>query len=479
MSLAGLNLGGTTHTIPGTYVDTWTFTDVTGNYNNASGTVTDSISIAGSIFVLDKTAGGALTLSGNASINVPGRVYVDSSSSSALSASGNASITASAIDVHGGVQKTGNPSFSPAPVTGTAVVADPLASLPLPGAPSLTNYGSESVSGNSVATIGPGIYSQISVSGNAQLTMTAGTYIIQAGGFTASGNAVIKFGTGSYILEGGGLSVSGDAAISGTGVTIFNVGSSYNPSNGTDGGTFGAVTLGGNGAVSLTPSSSGTYAGILIYQARDNAKALTFNGNAMQGITGTIYAAAAQLAESGNAQIGSSSNPISIVVDTLSISGNGVADAVALNSPSGTAAYTPAQIRTAISLANVNVSVIDHAIEIDFGSGGIGANPNTTAADGYYELDIVLPDGQTAIDHFYRMLGDVNGDGIVDQNDLNEIAMARIQSLSQIATAINQPASGLTPLSMDVNGDGSVNTTDLALATKSKGNKLGTGLPLG
>ena len=138
-----------------------------------------------------------------------------------------------------------------------------------------------------------------------------------------------------------------------------------------------------------------------------------------------------------------------------------------------------ASSKTAVSLANANVSVIDHAIEIDFGSGGIGGNPNTTAADGYYELDVVLPDGQTAIDHFYRLLGDVNGDGIVDQYDLNEIAAARGETLGQIATATGQPASGLTALSMDVNGDGSVNTTDLALATKSKGNKLGPGLPLG
>ena len=67
-----------------------------------------------------------------------------------------------------------------------------------------------------MATIGPGVYSQISVSGNSQLTMTAGTYIIQTGGFTASGNAVITLGAGSsIILEGGGLSVSGNAAIRG------------------------------------------------------------------------------------------------------------------------------------------------------------------------------------------------------------------------------------------------------------------------
>ena len=41
-SLAGLDLSGTTHTAAGTTADPWTFTDVTGNYDNASGTVTDN-----------------------------------------------------------------------------------------------------------------------------------------------------------------------------------------------------------------------------------------------------------------------------------------------------------------------------------------------------------------------------------------------------------------------------------------------------
>jgi sugar lactone lactonase YvrE len=40
---ADLNLNGTTHTNAGAYSDTWTFTDPTGNYNNASGAVSDSI----------------------------------------------------------------------------------------------------------------------------------------------------------------------------------------------------------------------------------------------------------------------------------------------------------------------------------------------------------------------------------------------------------------------------------------------------
>jgi subtilisin family serine protease len=46
-SLTGLDLSGTTHTNAGTYpADTWTFTDVTGNYNNSNGTTSDAIAKA-------------------------------------------------------------------------------------------------------------------------------------------------------------------------------------------------------------------------------------------------------------------------------------------------------------------------------------------------------------------------------------------------------------------------------------------------
>lgn len=45
-SLAGLSLTATTHTNAGTYADTWTFTDATGNYLNASGGIIDVITKA-------------------------------------------------------------------------------------------------------------------------------------------------------------------------------------------------------------------------------------------------------------------------------------------------------------------------------------------------------------------------------------------------------------------------------------------------
>jgi hypothetical protein len=129
------------------------------------------------------------------------------------------------------------------------------------------------------------------------------------------------------------------------------------------------------------------------------------------------------------------------------------------------------------------LSVVDNAIEIDFGTGGIEGDAGTNGADGYYALSFTPPTGRGigSTHDFYRLLGDVNGDGSVDANDLAAIAAARGQSVAQIATAIGQPASGLTPLSMDVNGDGTINTIDVALATaaKNRGNSLKKGLTLG
>ncbi len=108
-----------------------------GNYmiSYANGTMTVTApnwSSNGDIYVLDPKASGALTLSGAASINVTGNVIVDSSSLSAITVSESASVTAAGTQVVGGVQKSGNPSFNPQPVTGSQVISDPLAGLDAP-----------------------------------------------------------------------------------------------------------------------------------------------------------------------------------------------------------------------------------------------------------------------------------------------------------------------------------------------------------
>ncbi len=358
ITLSTLTVGS--HTIAALYANS------DGDFQNSNGSLaggqTVNLSPSGaSIYVLDAMAGGALTLSGNADINVGGAVYVDSNSSTAISASGNAQVTAtSGVLVVGGVSKSGNASVTK---TGTpGATGDPLAGLAYPTASYTGTPISENLSGSSTGSISPGLYSQISVSGNATLKLASGTYIIQGGGVNLSGNAIVTSPGVTFIVEGGGFSVSGNATITGAGVTIFNAGSGYNASTGVDGGTFGALTLSGNASVSAP--TSGPYAGVLVFQARDNSKALTLSGNASQGVTGTIYAKMAQLAESGNAQVGSTSNPVSIVVDTLTLSGNAVANALSLSSPAGTVAYSPAQIRAAYGITNLALDGTGQTIAI-------------------------------------------------------------------------------------------------------------------
>ena len=58
VNLSGdLNLTGTTHSNAGTYPDTWTFHDPSGNYADASGPVSDSIAKASSTIVITISGG--------------------------------------------------------------------------------------------------------------------------------------------------------------------------------------------------------------------------------------------------------------------------------------------------------------------------------------------------------------------------------------------------------------------------------------
>jgi Ca2+-binding RTX toxin-like protein len=93
---------------------------------------------------------------------------------------------------------------------------------------------------------------------------------------------------------------------------IYNAGSAY-PSAG---GSFGGISFSGNTTVNLLAPTSGTYAGVLIFQARDNSRALGLSGNASNS-GGVLYAATAQLVLGGNANL----PHLSAVVSTLLLSG--------------------------------------------------------------------------------------------------------------------------------------------------------------
>jgi hypothetical protein len=320
-TLTRTNLVAGSHTITVTYNGDRSFL-------TSSGSLT--VTILESAYVLNKTAAGALTLSGNAGVQMGGVVVVDSSSASALSVSDNATVSAAAIRVVGGVSSTGHPTLSPSPITGAAYVADPLAGLAVPSGGA--SQGAVSLSGTASQTINPGVYSNISVSGGASLTLNPGVYVIAGGGFT----------------------VTGGASVSGSGIMIYNAGANY-PSTG---GPFGGINLSGTGAISLEPAATGPYAGILVYQARDNASTVALSGSGISIPTGVIYAPnpSAPLVMSGGQFKGS------LVAGKLNISGNTVAQLTA--GSGGTAVYAPDQARTAYGINNQSLDGTGQTIAI-------------------------------------------------------------------------------------------------------------------
>ncbi|HEV2950198.1 MAG TPA: hypothetical protein VGX70_22660, partial [Gemmataceae bacterium] len=128
----------------------------------------------------------------------------------------------------------------------------------------------------------------------------------------ATNSAALVLNPGIYVIKGGGLLVSGSATVKGSGILIYNAGSNYPNS----GGSFGAITLSNSGSISLTPATSGTYVGILIFQARDNTQTLSLSGVSVAGISGDIYAPSALLSLANSAAL-----KLPVIVNRLTLSG--------------------------------------------------------------------------------------------------------------------------------------------------------------
>ena len=248
--------------------------------------------------MLNATAAAALSVSGSSTVTVPGTIQVASRSSTAIVLSGNSKLTASTIGVFGGTSVSGSSSFGVTPTKDTTAPTDPLVNLPIPSATGMTTHAAVNLGGASSLTIAPGIYPSISVSGSGKLTLQPGIYVI----------------------TGGGFSVSGAGIVSGSGILIYNAGSNY---NGGTGNSFGAFTASGSGTFNLAAPTTGIYAGIVVFQSRDNTHAMSLSGAAMAGLGGgTIYAPAATLSLSGSTQVGGSGQSSStLIVNELTCRG--------------------------------------------------------------------------------------------------------------------------------------------------------------
>ncbi len=249
----------------------------------------------GNGIILLAPTGQSLSDSGNGSVTVNGaNIVVDSSSSQAAGASGNASLTATDFVITGspGDVTSGHGKFVGGIDSGSTPTVDPLNYLTAPNPSSLTTQSTTkySLSSNKSATINPGVY---------------------VGGISVSSGASLVMNPGIYYMSGGGFSTSGNGTITGSGVMIYNA-----PGSASD-----TVSITGNGAVNISPPTSGVYSGISIFQVRTSAAPITISGNGSLNISGTIYAAAATMTLTGNGSTNNSGSQI--LASQLTVSGNG------------------------------------------------------------------------------------------------------------------------------------------------------------
>jgi hypothetical protein len=166
---------------------------------------------------------------------------------------------------------------------------DPLASIPAPSTTGLTVQSS----------------SAISLSGSATQTLNPGIYV---GGITLSGSSSLTLNPGIYYINGGGINMSGSSSITGSGVFIYNTGA-------------GAINLSGTGTIALSPMTSGTYAGITMFQSRASTTGATISGGSNISNTGTFYFPAATLTLSGTS--GTAAVGGQMIVKNMTFSGLG------------------------------------------------------------------------------------------------------------------------------------------------------------
>lgn len=253
-----------------------------------AGSALASNDLGSGMVVLNPTAPGALSMTGNSKIYVPTKaVYVNSSASQAVKTTGSATLDTPLLKVVGGTAFNGQSMATGAVHSPSTPVEDPLFHFAIPNNPGI-NRGAMSISGGT-HVLQPGYYpSGIQINGNADITLSPGIYQV-AGGF--------KFNSGRLIGEG---------------VTIILLS--------------GQLDLGGNCEILLTPSTTGPCAGVVIAQAFTNTTDIKLAGGSDVLVSGAIYGPSAKLIMVGNSTVEGEGPTLGdlVVVDMVELKGTAV-----------------------------------------------------------------------------------------------------------------------------------------------------------
>ena len=224
------------------------------------------------------------------------QVVADSIAADGVSITNGAQMQSGRLCASGGAKADSSSSYAPTPQTDCPAIADPLAGLPAPvvGACTFTNY--KVTSGSQSLT--PGVY---------------------CGGIEVGSSAAVNLLPGTYVLKDGGLTVKSNGSLSGNDVTLYFSGSGS------------TIDVKADSTISLTAPSTGTYAGILMFEDRNAPLHQThrFESRNAPNLLGTIYLSRGDLqvgvkgaGGSGGVAVGATSAWTIVVVRTLSVTDN-------------------------------------------------------------------------------------------------------------------------------------------------------------
>jgi putative Flp pilus-assembly TadE/G-like protein len=251
------------------------------------------------IIILDPDDRGAFQTSGGGTVTVGGSagVIVNSNNYEAMIANGGGTVTAPYYDVGGnpGWATPGGGSFGGTIYPNCEPTPDPLRNVPQPDPSTMITRSTK----------------RITHSASTSLTLKPGLYL---GGISVSGKGALFLEPGIYYMKGGFI-IGGQGPLTGYEVMIFN-----DPQSTSD-----VISLGGQGAITLTPPTSGPWQGICLFQSRTSSYQpgvdVTGSGVAPMSISGTFYVPKGELKVTGNGTqdtIGSQ-----YISNTLKLGGNG------------------------------------------------------------------------------------------------------------------------------------------------------------
>jgi Flp pilus assembly protein TadG len=232
------------------------------------------------ILVLDKTASQSLLMNSGADIEASTcEVHVASTGSPAAIFNSNTTLNTSKTCIAGNYI-IDNGGTHPNLAKSCTVATDPFAGqLPVPSTTSSTCNGGNYNGGN--------------------FTMTPGVY---CGWYNFNGTNNLTFLPGVYVIKGGGWNVNG-GSWTGTGVTFYFADTSK-------------IQFNSGVKATLAAPTSGTYAGILMYEAQGlSTSQFVLDDSKGHTLTGLIYLPSRQLTINSGANM--TTDQVTVVVDTL------------------------------------------------------------------------------------------------------------------------------------------------------------------